>query len=227
MGHPRDTDHSEGLLALWVDVDPDYRLRFQEWHNCEHIPERVSIPGFLVGRRYRGCDGGYDFLLWYEAETNSILGSAAYLAALNRPTPWTQESLAHFRRPLRNVYKRLARYGSAPRFDAPYVATYRFAGDADRGACKPWLAAVSQANCVTRARLYEMDAPTAGIMTSEKKIYQAQVSPERYLALIECTRRDPWEDPQWQTLEAAVASDKPEAEAARETYWLEVAHYAG
>ncbi len=45
---------SKGLMGFWADIDEDYVLRFQEWHNYEHIPERVGIPGFNAGRRYRG-----------------------------------------------------------------------------------------------------------------------------------------------------------------------------
>ena len=50
--------HAEpaGLMAFWADIDTDYEMRFLEWHNCEHMPERVSVPGFCEGRRYRGID---------------------------------------------------------------------------------------------------------------------------------------------------------------------------
>ena len=33
-------------LALGTDIDD-----FNRWHNREHIPERVGVPGFLRGRR--------------------------------------------------------------------------------------------------------------------------------------------------------------------------------
>ena len=42
------------LMAFWTDIEVGYIPYFQEWHYCEHIPERISIPGFNVGRRYRG-----------------------------------------------------------------------------------------------------------------------------------------------------------------------------
>ncbi len=40
-----------GLMAFWADVEADYVAEFRQWHNCEHVPERVGIPGFTVGRR--------------------------------------------------------------------------------------------------------------------------------------------------------------------------------
>ena len=38
-------------MGFWTDIDEDYVLEFQKWHNCEHMTERTSIPGFHVGRR--------------------------------------------------------------------------------------------------------------------------------------------------------------------------------
>ena len=39
---------STGLMAFWADIEPTQLNRYQQWHNCEHIPERVSIPDFTV-----------------------------------------------------------------------------------------------------------------------------------------------------------------------------------
>jgi len=41
---------TNGMMAFWTDISEKYILRFQEWHNCEHMIERTSIPGFMVGR---------------------------------------------------------------------------------------------------------------------------------------------------------------------------------
>ena len=44
-------------MAFRADIDAEYGTRFLELHNCEHTPERVSVPGFREGRRYRDLDG--------------------------------------------------------------------------------------------------------------------------------------------------------------------------
>jgi len=41
-----------GVIAIWNDITEEGRANFYEWHDREHIPERVGIPGFLRGRRY-------------------------------------------------------------------------------------------------------------------------------------------------------------------------------
>jgi hypothetical protein len=34
-----ESEQGEGLMAFWSDIDAEYVLRYQQWHNCEHIPE--------------------------------------------------------------------------------------------------------------------------------------------------------------------------------------------
>jgi hypothetical protein len=38
------------VVAIWNDIVPEERANFIDWHNREHIPERVAIEGFLRGR---------------------------------------------------------------------------------------------------------------------------------------------------------------------------------
>jgi hypothetical protein len=227
---------SQGLLAFWADIDPGYVLRFQQWHNCEHIPERLSIPGFLAGRRYRGLEAARTFFMFYETDGPEVLGSTAYVAALNRPTPWTQESLQHFRRPLRTAYRKLAEDGEAARTEAPYLAAYRFdlvdGGSSSRAAAHAaaWLTVVSAVPSVQRARLYQRDAGTSSIVTQERQIYRGVQGEQSHLALFECSAPDPWNAAEWQSHERALAAEtRPEAlfrTIERESYWLEIALYA-
>ena len=66
----------KGLLTIWSDVDPDYRVEFQKWHTCEHIMGTGrSMPGFFVGRRYRGIGEAPDFLMCYETDDSNVLSS--------------------------------------------------------------------------------------------------------------------------------------------------------
>ena len=40
-----------GVVAIWHDLAPEAKDEFYEWHNREHMPERVGIPGFRRGRQ--------------------------------------------------------------------------------------------------------------------------------------------------------------------------------
>ena len=197
--------HAEpaGLMAFWADIDAQYETRFLEWHNCEHMPERVSVPGFREGRRYRDLDGSPRFLMMYFTNDAGVLGSDAYLARLDDPTPWTRESLGRFRNPSRNIYAVLADRGRTSLRESPYLIAVRFdiapAEEARirssvAGALAPGLAALSD---VGRVRLYGIDAVVSGIETAERGIYEGGPGSQRYLLLAECARPDVMESGDW------------------------------
>ncbi len=218
---------AKGLMAFWADIDAPYVLQYQQWHSCEHIPERVSIPGFLVGRRYRAMDDAPRFLMLYETEGPQVLTSDAYMAALNKPTEWTREALTHFRKPVRTVYSILAGQGSGAGLTAPYVRTMRFdlsAADAEE-TLDGWAASVADTPGVKRARVWKSDAAGSDVATSERAIYGGGPGKQAFVALIEFSG-PPQDDPiaAADTEHPNVAQSRLDAET--ETFWLEVAHRA-
>lgn len=172
-----------GLMAFWARIEEGYLERFRQWHNSEHMPERVSIPGFLAGQRYLGHGTDNFFLMMYETRAPAVLGGPEYLARLNAPTAWTRESLPHFRAPARNIYRRLAAQGATDLFAAPCLVSVRYNAEAPDAGLVERVAA--QAG-VPRTRLFEIDAAISGIQTSERKIYGGGPGEQRYLLLVEC-----------------------------------------
>ncbi|HZE60588.1 MAG TPA: hypothetical protein VE085_08535, partial [Burkholderiales bacterium] len=61
-------------VAIWCEVAPDVHAEFDDWQAREHMPERLSIPGFLRGSRWVG-EAGY-FML-YEAKDEATITSGA------------------------------------------------------------------------------------------------------------------------------------------------------
>jgi hypothetical protein len=86
----------DGVLAIWNGIAPAADHEFVAWHVREHIPERVSLPGFIRGRRYVAIDGPPEYFNFYETQTAAILQSPPYLARLNAPTEWTRRVVANF-----------------------------------------------------------------------------------------------------------------------------------
>jgi hypothetical protein len=85
------------FLAMWHDIaaagEPEYNL----WHTREHMPERVSIPGFDVGRRYVDWNlPMYRYFTLYEGRTLGVFSSDAYLDRLNAPTAWSNRIQPYF-----------------------------------------------------------------------------------------------------------------------------------
>jgi len=206
-------DEPAGLMAFWADIDPDYEMRFLEWHNCEHMPERVSVPGFREGRRYRELGGSPRYLMMYYTESADVLGSNGYMERLNDPTPWTRESLGHFRNPTRNVYSVLADSGRTTLLESPYLVSIRFdiapAADARirssiRSALLPGWTALSD---VGRVRFYGIDTIVSGIETAERGIYEGGPGSQAYLLLAECAHPDVVETEAWRARWSGLDED--------------------
>lgn len=98
---------------MWWDIAPEHRAEFEDWHTHEHFPERMGIPGFQRGSRWADADGGEGFFVLYELEAYETLVSAAYLARLNAPTPWSTQMMPHHRHMVRSQCRVLESCGGA------------------------------------------------------------------------------------------------------------------
>ncbi len=78
----------EGAVAIWNGIAEEGRKDFYDWHLHEHMPERLGIPGFLRGRRYRAADKETkpEFFTLYETSTFEVIQGLDYLNRLNAPT---------------------------------------------------------------------------------------------------------------------------------------------
>jgi hypothetical protein len=103
----------EAAVLIWNDVSEDGRQQFYEWHDKEHVPERLSIAGFRRGRRFAKPHHSPEWLTMYEADDLAVLTSAAYLARLNAPTPATERTLKYFRNTSRAVCRIVHSQGSS------------------------------------------------------------------------------------------------------------------
>ena len=90
------------FLALWNDFDPAREAEYECWHTFEHVPERVGIPGFLSGRRYRAAERSENqYFTLYELESLAALGSPNYAKVVDHPTAWSTAMRPSFRNFLR------------------------------------------------------------------------------------------------------------------------------
>src|SRR5579862_13216 len=69
------------------------------WEAIEHIPERLSVPGFIRGRRFAAVDpsASEQRFIFYEIESIAVTTSPPYLERLNDPTPWSRKIMAAMR----------------------------------------------------------------------------------------------------------------------------------
>jgi hypothetical protein len=96
---------SQGLLLVMADIDPVIEHDFNQWHEQEHLAERMAIPGFLRARRFTAIEGSPKYLALYDLESPDVLKSADYRHVIGAgKSAWTRRMEPQFRNFARNVY---------------------------------------------------------------------------------------------------------------------------
>jgi hypothetical protein len=159
--------NADGILAIWNDCPPGRRAEFEAWYQGEHLPERLSVPGFLFGRRLEALSGSPRYFTFYVTESPDVLTSAPYVERLNNPTPLTQAvMLGGFKNTNRTVCRRAARAG---RFRGSVVATLRFREAPDSAALVSLVVSLTHDPGVASAEFWEaVDLEPASAATEER-----------------------------------------------------------
>ncbi|MDV3123464.1 hypothetical protein M1247_00925 [Mycobacterium sp. 21AC1] len=92
-----------GAMINWISVAREDLPIYEDWYNFQHLPERVSTPGFLRARRFVAADQAQlgeaamvDYLTLYETVDVHVLASPEYLRRLDNPTDLTLEVVPLF-----------------------------------------------------------------------------------------------------------------------------------
>ncbi|HTZ77139.1 MAG TPA: hypothetical protein VMC10_04495 [Stellaceae bacterium] len=181
-----------GAVAIWNDITPEGRANFYAWHGLQHMPERVGIPGFLRGRRYVAIQGAPEYFTLYEAESPEVVSGQDYARRLNHPTPWTAESIRHFRNVSRSICGVAASFGEAQggliatlRYDVPDEGADRHRGELARRV----LPVLAEAPGIAGVHLLIADLTASKIETEEKKTRGKPDLVPRWILLVES-----WDD---------------------------------
>ena len=181
------------LLAFSHDVTPGSEPDWTEWHDREHIPERLSIPGFLRLRRYVALGPGPRFFYFYETDSLDVLQSPAYLERLGNPTPWTKRCIQYVINNKRTACRVSATLGDALGGVLAVVDIGPALGRAD--ALRHWLVdtALPETLAMTGivgAHLGEADAAATTVKTDEKNLLQTPDAMARWLVMLEGVDHD-------------------------------------
>ena len=182
-----------GVVCIWHDLVPEAKDAFYEWHNREHMPERVAIPGFRRGRRYIALRGEPEYFNLYEADSPEVLGGPDYLNRLNAPTEWTRRVVPSFRNVSRSICRVVFSAGVGQggvmltqRFDVAAADRSR-AIDVFRERILPPLA---ERKAIAGVHLCLADEAISKVETAEKKARADATLVPTWIALIEGTTAD-------------------------------------
>ncbi len=177
-----------GCVAIWHDIEPAARDDFHEWHNREHMPERVGIPGFRRGRRYVAIRGAPEYFNLYEADSPEILAGQDYLNRLNAPTAWTQRVIPAFRNVARSICRVMFTNGVG---SGGIVLTLRFAiADAQRDGTvdalrRRLLPPLVYRKGVAGVHLLLADEAASTVETAEKRVRADTTQVPAWILLVE------------------------------------------
>jgi hypothetical protein len=157
-----------GLLCVMNDIAPACDRRdYEAWYQQDHVPDRLSIPGFLYARRYRRLNGPRaEFLTFYETATPQVLCSAPYLKRLAEPTDWTAHTMAYFRTMSRSICRVALDEGQAGAGGLLALVAHQAAPAVTVDA---QLATALVQPGVTRVRLWRTD-PSVTVPSPEEKL---------------------------------------------------------
>ena len=102
-----------GILAIFNNVTRGREAEFEEWFQHEHLQERLSVPGFLLGRRYEAVGGEPRYFNFYVTRSVEVLSSPEYVTRINQPTPMTRMVMSEiFKDMIRTVCHQSFRLGN-------------------------------------------------------------------------------------------------------------------
>jgi len=143
-----------GILAIFNDCRAGREAEFEAWFQGEHLLERLSVPGFLFGRRHQAISGSAGYFNFYVVETPDVLKSKPYLERLDNPTPMTKKIMSEVflnmnrtvchrtlrRGGFRGAFAVTARFNDGPDTVALTSLTEKLARDPAVAACEIWAA---------------------------------------------------------------------------------------
>jgi len=162
------------FIAMWHDIEPTQHREYLEWHTREHMFERLSIPGFLSGKRLHAPNAHrHVFGTIYTGTDVEVFRSPAYLERLNNPTPWTGAVAPSFRNMLRVACEIIA---SAGHGDGGSMATLRLtfnqadAANALKAQAQQWVQTIQKLPGVACTHLALARSDVSNVRTRETEL---------------------------------------------------------
>ncbi len=82
---------SYGLLVAGFHYPNIAEDEFDDWYDTEHIPERLSVKGFLNAERWVAADGAKTALATYDLESLAVLKQDSYVSKKgDGRSPWSK-----------------------------------------------------------------------------------------------------------------------------------------
>lgn len=110
-------EDARGLLFVAMDTGPADEEELNRWYEEEHVPERLSITGFVRASRYQVIEGGPKYLALYQVTNTDVFSTPEYLSYYSgkNETAWTRRVISRTSNYKRNIYTKISERLAAPR----------------------------------------------------------------------------------------------------------------
>jgi hypothetical protein len=157
-----------GILAIFNDCRAGREAEFEAWFQGEHLIERLSVPGFVFGRRQRALSGAPGYFNFYMVETPDVLTSKPYLERLDHPTPMTNTIMSEvFINMNRTVCQRTVRRGH---FRGAFAVVARFNAAPDEAALSGLLEKLTADTAVAGGEIWIALDPAGMPVSKEEQL---------------------------------------------------------
>jgi len=107
-------------MTAWTHVAPEHEAEFNAWYDSKHLPEIVTLPGFVLGRRY-ACDGAVPkYLAWYDAADETVEPGPHLTKYIAESAPAMRHIAAFLQHRERMNFRLMRDVGGKP-VDAPWL----------------------------------------------------------------------------------------------------------
>ncbi len=182
----------KGALLNWGGVLPKHDLNYNLWHSLEHMPERMSVKGFLRAFRCVGLKGTNDndkYFMMYDVKSKDVLSSKQYLNRLNNPTVWTSKILSKYVYPSRAICEVIKSKSLANGLGGFFVTIRYLSQNNDIKNFYNISDEIMSQNGIFSIHCFQSDKEISLIKTKEKLIRSTQGNEDEiidYAVVIEC-----------------------------------------
>jgi len=182
----------KGALLNWGGVLPKHDFDYNLWHSLEHMPERMSVKGFLRAFRCVGLKGTNDndkYFMMYDVKNKDILSSKQYLNRLNNPTDWTSKILSKYVYPSRAICEVIKTKSLTSGLSGFFVTIRYLAKNNKIKEFDHISDAIMRKNGIFSIHFFQSDKEISLLKTKEKVIRSSQGNEDEiidYAVVIEC-----------------------------------------
>jgi hypothetical protein len=156
------------ILAFFHNIAPGREAEFEEWFQREHLPERIAIPGFLIGRRYEAISAHPRYFHFYVTQSVEVLKSAVYLGRVNDPTPMTRTVMSEITKDVnRTICRRTFRLGA---MRGSCVVTVRFGQRPAETELEATIETLMRDKAVACAEVWRATDPLELLLSEEERL---------------------------------------------------------